>query len=71
MFYYTIVPRNKFIPLDRMLIYIFYLGSPGNICTKDEITAEEIRRRRRRTSSAVLKVLNTDVSWTSKIEDID
>ena len=28
-----------------MLIYIFYLGSPGNICTKDEKTGKEVRRR--------------------------
>ena len=28
------------VPLDIMFIYIFYLGSPGDICTKDEITAK-------------------------------
>ena len=40
--YYTIGPQNEYIPLDMMLIYIFYFGCPGNICTKDEKTAEEV-----------------------------
>ena len=31
-FYYAIGPRNKYVLLDIMLIYICYFGSPGNMC---------------------------------------
>ena len=55
IFYYTIGPQNEYIPLDMMLIYILYLGCSGNICTKDEKTAEEVGRLRRPTSSVVLR----------------
>ena len=44
---------------------MYYLGSPGNDCTKDENTAEEVGRLRRPTSCAV--VLNTIISWTLKL----
>ena len=55
--YYTLVPRKQYVPLDMMpsSIYISNLGCPGNICTNDEITANEVGRLRRPTSSAVLR----------------
>ena len=52
IFYYTTGPQNEYIPLDMILIYIF-LGCPGNICTKDEKTADQVGRLRRPTSSVV------------------
>ena len=45
---------EKYVPLDLLNIYILYFGSPGNDCTKDKITAEEVGRLRRPTSCAVL-----------------
>ena len=42
MFYYTIGPRNKYVPLDIVIMCISYLECPGNICAKDEKTAEEV-----------------------------
>ena len=54
MFYYAIVPRNKYAPLDILNMRIPDAGLPGNDCTKDEINPEEVGRLRRPTSSAVL-----------------
>ena len=48
-----------------MLIYIFYFGCPGSIYTKDERAADEAD------FFGCLEVLNTDVSWASKIKNID
>ena len=47
-------PRTKYVALDMMPIYIFLCGCPGNICIEDLQTAEEVGRRRRPTSSAVI-----------------
>ena len=54
LFHYVIEPRNKYVPLDLMLIYIFQFGCPGVICIYDLKTAEEVGRRRRPTSSVVI-----------------
>ena len=49
-----------------MLTYMFHFGLPGNIRTKEQIAAA---------SAADLlccfEVLNTDVSWTSNVKNID
>ena len=69
---YTIGPQNKYVPLDMMLIYIFQFGCPGKICTKDEITAEEVGRWRRPTSGVFFKVLFVQlVSCKSRMKNID
>ena len=54
IFEYIIGPRNIYVPLDILNMCIFYFGLPGNDCTKDEKTAEEVGRLRRPTSCAVL-----------------
>ena len=51
-----------------MRIYIFYWGSPGNMCKNNEMTADEVGRRRRPTSSAVI---SSFVQMTSKLEIVD
>ena len=45
---------KQYVPLDMMLICIFYVGSPGHSCTKDDTTGEEVGRLRWPTSRAVL-----------------
>ena len=64
-------PRNKYVPLDILNIHISYFGSPGNDCTKDEKNS----RRGPPPSAAdflcFFWVLNTIISWTSKIKNID
>ena len=47
-------PRKKYVTLDILNMCRFNFGLPGNDCTKDEKTAEEIGRLRRPTSCAVL-----------------
>ena len=42
------------VALDVFNLCIFDFGFPGNDCTKDEITAEEVGRLRRPTSCAAL-----------------
>ena len=41
-FEYIIGPRNIYVPLDALNMCIFYFGLPGNDCTKDDKTAEEV-----------------------------
>ena len=40
---------KEYVPLDMLNMCIFYFGLPGNDCTKDEKTAEEVGRLRRPT----------------------
>ena len=54
IFQYIIGARKKYVPLDMLNMCIFYFGLPGNDCTKDEKTAEEVGRLRGPNSCAVL-----------------
>ena len=53
IFQYIIGPRKKCVPLDILSMCRFYFGLPGNDCTKDEKTAEEVGRLRRPTSCSL------------------
>ena len=53
IFQYIIGPRKKYVPLDILNMCIFHFGLSGNYCAKDNKTAEEVGRLRRRTSSSV------------------
>ena len=66
--YYTIEPPNKYVPLDMMLISIFYFGCPGNIlCISDLKTSPEVGRD----FFGSCFVFCTYVSWASKIKHTD
>ena len=53
-FQYIVGPRNKYVPLAMMLIYIFISDLQESTCTKDEQTAEEVGSLQRPTFPAVL-----------------
>ncbi len=46
--------EQKYVPLDILNVCIFHFGLPGNNCTKEDKTAEEVGRLRRPTSCAAL-----------------
>ena len=61
---------SKYICSIRYNVYLYpFWGSAGHICIQDLKTAPEVGRQRRPTSSAVVFVFRTDVSWTSKIKE--
>ena len=47
-------PRQKYVPLDILYMCRFQVGFPVDDYIQDLQTAQEIGRRRRRTSSAVI-----------------